>query len=160
MRDIIDIVTEGLRERSEDDPAEIALALINKGAQKFGRSRLAAGNCGTFALALAWSLREKGFRPSLGFLYRFEEGNIDDLASSEPDIYHVVMMLGDRMFDAAGEIDVNDLLALSMREYRDPEPGFLQHVGMDEPAALSLIENDTNWSINTGTLRAALKSTS
>lgn len=79
------------------------------------------------------------------------------LVGTDPDIYHVIVMLGDRMFDAAGEIDVNYLVRVSQREYRDTNPGFFKDIGMDETAIRELIINDTNWSISTERFYAVLK---
>ena len=61
------------------------------------------------------------------------------------------------MFDASGETDVNTLIALAVREYRDSQPGFFRDVGMDEPAIHDLVENDTNWSIPTAAFLHVMK---
>ncbi len=115
-----------LGEASKKDTVSTTLSFIERAADKLGRDRLAGGNCGTFSLALAYCLKDLGKIPTLGFLYRFfEEDNISDidgLAGTDPDIYHVVVMLGDRMFDASGETNVNALVALSLRAYGDREP--------------------------------------
>jgi hypothetical protein len=159
MMNIRKIIT--LIETAGSDGSREALTLVDKAAKKFGRARLTAGNCGTFALALATCLREQGFIPNIAFIYRWMEDvdsiDIDVLAEHEPDIYHVVVMLGDRMFDFSGETNVDGLMAFSVREYRDREPGFLRDIGMDEPAIHSLIEHDTNWSITTAAFLQAMR---
>lgn len=151
-----------MAENVGSDGSSEALVFIGKAARKFGRARLSGGNCGTFALALATRLKEIGLRPTIAFIYRWHEeenfSNVDDLVGSEPDIYHVVVMLGDRMFDASGETNVNALLTLTVREYRDREPSLLRDIGMDEPAVHTLIEEDTNWSITSAAFLVAMKS--
>lgn len=141
----------------EDDGSTLALSLIDKAAKRFGRDRLSGGNCGTFALALAMALQEQGLAPTLAFSYR-EKGRcdtIEEVIEAETDIYHVVVMLGERMFDATGETNADALLRLARMEYGDRRPSFFRDIAVDDFAMHQLISTETNWSINTGTFRAA-----
>lgn len=141
-----------LFEMDDENGSFQALSLIDAAAEKFGRYNLAAGNCGTFALALSNNLRSRGYKPTIALLHRWYEeddysNGIDGLVETDPDIYHVVVMMGDKMFDASGETSISDLLSLSIREYKDKNPGFIRDIGIDEEALHTIIEHDTNWSI-------------
>jgi len=125
--------------------------LIKKASEKFGVMNLSSGNCGVFALALGRLLSEKGLEPKINFLFKFREdeniNTIDNLSNSEPDIYHVVLSLNDKIYDGTGETSIEKLLELSVREYNDFEPMYLKDVGLEENALRAVIEFDTNWFI-------------
>lgn len=156
IRELVNLV-----ETYEEGAVSASVQLINRAANKFGRYNLAAGNCGTFAFALAICLRQKGFTPSFALIHKYQEENdyslgVDALLNTDPDIYHIVTLVDGHMFDASGEISTNDLLKLSIREYSDTHPGFIQNIGMDEIAIRDIIENDTNWSISTASFLQAM----
>lgn len=125
--------------------------LIQKASEEFSVMNLSSGNCGVFALALGRLLSEKGLEPKINFLFKFREdeniNTIDNLSNSEPDIYHVVLSLNDKIYDGTGETSIEKLLELSVREYNDFEPMYLKDVGLEENALRAVIEFDTNWFI-------------
>lgn len=125
--------------------------IINNAANKFGRINLSSGNCGNFSLALAKTLKEKGFSPEIGLLYAYYNGedfdSVDDLAASEPKIYHVVVLCNDKIYDGTGEITTEDLVDFSIREYGDHQPMFMTDINADEIALETIVNFETDWSI-------------
>lgn len=124
--------------------------LIEKAAEEFGRINLSNGNCGQFALALSQKLIDKGIKPSIGVLHKYYDDikDIDDLASEEIPIYHIVVIVNDKIYDATGEITTLDLLNFSVREYRDNDPAYIKEIDIDEMSLHSIIESETNWYIS------------
>lgn len=123
--------------------------LIEKAVEKFGRINLSNGNCGQFSLALAQQLIDKGFKPKIGVLHKYDEEvtDLDELASQEVPVYHVVLILNDKIFDSTGEITTYDLVQFSKREYRDSAPSYIKDIGVNEISLHSIIESETNWYI-------------
>lgn len=139
-------------EMKPQDEAKI-LALIEASAKHFGRINLSSGNCGQFAIALAYKLKDIGIEARLGFLHKYDTDapDLEGLASIEPDIYHVVIHIGDNMYDATGKVTVDDLVMFSRREYYDDSPGYLQCIfncdRYDDLAVHTIVEFETNWEI-------------
>ncbi len=149
-------------ENASGDGSVEALAAIEKAAKKFGRHALSGGNCGTFSLALATHLRDLGFSPEIAFIFRYRDDvdckykRIADVIELETDIYHVVVTLGDRMFDATGETSLGTLIHLATTQYGDREPGFWPHAKIDDRELRSLIEHDTDWSVTSSAFYTAI----
>lgn len=128
---------------------EYILEIINKSARNFGVINLSSGNCGQFALALADKLINKGYKASIGILHKYDEevGDLHDLASEEVDIYHVVVVVDDKIFDGTGKITTEDLIQFAIKEYRDDSPSYITAIDVDELALHTIIDFETNWNI-------------
>lgn len=124
--------------------------IIDKVAEKVGRLNLSSGNCGQFTLAIAEYLESKNIESSVGLIYRRDEDikNIDDLASDDSTIYHVFLIHNSNYYDGTGKIDVNYLVNFSSNEYRDSTPGAITDIGRDNESLHSIVNEQTNWSIN------------
>jgi len=127
------------------------LKTINEAAEKFGRLNLSSGNCGQFSLAIAQYLKEKGYKPEIGILHKYDEDvkDLDDLACEEIAIYHIVITIDNNIFDSTGKITTDDLIEFSSREYNDSEPSYIHGIDIDKNAmALKTIINfETDWTI-------------
>lgn len=130
--------------------------LIDSASKIFGRDNLSSGNCGNFALALASILIEKGLSPKIGILHFCDEDeyfdSIEDLSISEPNIYHVVLINDDKIYDSTGEIKKDYLIDFSIREYHDDQPMFMEGIDIKDEneyiALKTLCDFDTDWSIS------------
>ncbi len=126
--------------------------IIETSANKFGRINLSSGNCGKFALALGEYLAENGIESKINILFKYHEdqdvNTIDELAGSDPDVYHVVLSVGDKIYDGTGETSIEKLLEFSVAEYKDFEPMYMKDVGLKESSLEAVVEFDTNWSID------------
>ena len=129
------------------------IRLIDESAEKFGRINLSSGNCGQFSLALAQKLIDMGHTPTIGILHEYSDDididdfNIDDLAGMELPIYHIVVSVNDSIFDSTGQITTENLVDFSIREYKDPSPGYISDIDVNDIALMTLINFDTNWNI-------------
>lgn len=132
---------------------EEVLKLIEESAQKFGRINLSSGNCGQFSLALAKKLIDKGINATIGVLHKYDSDvtDLQELACEEVPIYHVVVTIEDKIFDSTGKITTQDLVDFSIREYRDDEPSYIKNINVEELALHTIINFETNWSINAET---------
>jgi hypothetical protein len=135
----------------ENDAGPIVLGLIAKAQNKFGADRLYGGNCGTFAYALGSILKEMGIEFKVGILFnqgRMEEGekfSTESIIMAETEIYHMVIVIENRIYDGDGEISEQQFVDYA-KPYDDPLPGGYL-CDFDDRYLPSLIEGETNWSI-------------
>ena len=103
-----------------------------------------------FALAIGRILQDKNITTTLGFLIRDDDGeynNLRDAQAGETDFYHVVIEYKGKMFDGTGMVTKKQLLAMANDEYGDSNPRYLGQYTINDRHALSVIDNDTNWTI-------------
>ena len=133
-----------------NSPEQNILSLIKKSQSIFGIDTLSGGNCGMFALAIGRILQDKNITTTLGFLIRDDDGeynNLRDAQAGETDFYHVVIEYKGKMFDGTGMVTKKQLLAMANDEYGDSNPRYLGQNTINDRHALSVIDNDTNWTI-------------
>lgn len=152
MRKFIDILTE---------TENAILALIGKAQAKFGAAKLYGGNCGTFAIALGTILTEMEIDFKVGILFnqdRMEPGeafSTQAIIEAETDIYHVAIVIGNRIYDGDGEITEQAFVDYATA-YADSNPGGYLVV-FDDRWLRSLVENETNWSIPPAAFEKAMR---
>jgi hypothetical protein len=137
------------------------LALISKAQHEFGADKLRSGNCGTFALALGAILSEVGIPFKIGIL--FNQGKLEPgthfgtqtIILAETDIYHVAVIIGNRIYDGDGEIS-EQAFASYAAQYGDRHPGGYL-VDFDDEYLRTLIEGETNWSIPPKVFEGAMR---
>lgn len=110
-----------------------------------------SGNCGMFALALREVLGSgdlvfvtNGSSPE----YATDDDAEENLMLGEPDIWHVALKVGDKLYDGTGEITIDDLDEIAYREYGDVEPFLTVWSDVNEPEFYKIIRNNTNWFID------------
>lgn len=97
---------------------------LNKKHYAFG------GNCGFFALAIARELSKRGIDSSIIIASDMDEEDVESVRSygdNEPDIYHVAIKVGDKIYDGNGETSIQSLKDIAEEEYGDLQPTILEH---------------------------------
>ena len=110
------------------------------------------GNCGMFAVAIGKIAQEEGQSASLVFATNAET---EAELMNEPDIYHVVVQIGNEMFDGDGSTDVNELKRFCGVYYDDPDP-YIYTLSLDE-GAITLVRQNTDWNTSWETFYQQLK---
>lgn len=153
MRDFINII--------ESETCVPLLELIKKAQEKFGAQNLYSGNCGSFAIALGAILSEMNIDFKVGILFnqdRMEEGDAfstQAIIEAETDIYHMAIVIGNRLYDGDGEISEQDFVDYA-KAYADDNPGAYL-VDYSDRWLKSLVENETNWTIPPSVFEKAMR---
>lgn len=144
----------------DNNPQKVILNLIKSAQKKFTTATLYGGNCGMFALAIGRILQKKGINVTLGFLIRDEDNEYNtlrDAQAAETSFYHVVIEHNGIMYDGDGIASVDSLRKLALDEYDDSHPEYLGKYLITDRTALSVIDNETNWSITAYEFQKKLK---
>jgi len=146
---------------SVTDNKKTILSMIEHAQKKYTQSKLSGGNCGTFALALARELADRKISGvTLGILFKDENGESEtpkQILDMETDVYHVVLEYANDRYDGTGKTTNTKLLQLAKRQYKDDKPSFVTDVKFDDKHLKRLIENDTNWSIDSSKFQSCFK---
>ncbi len=66
---------------------------------KLKKVKTMSGNCGTFALALAFILKDKGFDPNrIKIIIASDSGEEEDILRGEPTIYHIFLDIDEEYY--------------------------------------------------------------
>lgn len=112
--------------------------------------QLDGGNCGVFALGLARYIKKEmpEVEVTLGVLSE-SVGEVEDFIKtalySDIDIYHVVVIIEEHMYDGRGEIKVEELLELAESQYSDDSPTLYCLSDIGSERTRRIIEGNTNY---------------
>ena len=146
---------------STADNKKIILSLIASAQKEYTVSKLSGGNCGTFALALARELEDRKIKGvTIGVLFKDETQEAEtpqQILDMETDVYHVVLEYANDRYDGTGKTTNTKLLQLAKRDYRDNNPSFVTDISPKDKHLVRLIDNDTNWNIDSNKFQMCFK---
>lgn len=135
--------------------APALLSLIEKAQDHWGKAALSGGNCGMLALAMTHALKDPSLRLGMA-IEDIEATTARDILAAETDIYHVWIHDARQAYDGTGVMDLTASRQWIAEEYGDTDPHVVTGLDPFEPAVLSLIRNDTDWSISAGEFLSVL----
>lgn len=103
------------------------------------------GNCGQVAFGIANYMVNKGQDVGIAFLTNNDFEDEEELTQGEPNVYHVLLQMGDKFFDVSGEQTPDSMIIFASREYGDEDPALWDGFEINDRTR-RIINTQTQWS--------------
>jgi len=100
------------------------------------------GNCGTFAIAVVREAQRRGIS-DVGLAFAHNAETDEEMLWGDYSLYHVAIFIGDKIYDARGEISESQLTDFDENISKDAYIDYFDTINLDKMQRS--IEKNTDW---------------